>query len=165
MKQNKIDEMLNIFKDEFSADTPIIQTWIHYEVLAQEIEYAIDNTPNDTLLGGKIRQIMSNWSKQNQDIPKAPKKRKNKKESSYPTIELLNSEGPILWLKRTPESFLMYDEDKFMIGKFSVNTLTKFIDGISNVIDSRGRVWNYPTSHEAMKPNPEDLKEFVNFLK
>jgi hypothetical protein len=134
-------------------------------VLAQEIEYAIDNTPNDTLLGGKIRQIMSNWSKQNQDIPKAPKKKKKQKESSYPTIELLNSEGPILLLKRTPEAFLMYDEDKFMIGKFNVNTLTKFIEGYSNVIDSRGRVWNYPINHDAMKPNPSDLKAFIDILK
>ena len=79
MSKNIVDEMLTIFNNEFPENKPIIQTWVNYEVLLQQIEYAIDNTPNDTLLGGEIRQIISNWTKQNKDILKAPKNKKKTK--------------------------------------------------------------------------------------
>jgi hypothetical protein len=161
--REKLPEMIELFKNEFNEDLSTMNTLIEYEVLILSIEMAINDNPNDSMLGGQIRQLMSNWEEKKKNILKSEKpKSRNPK---YPKIDLLNSEGPILMLKRTPSAFLMYDEWKFLVGKFSVETLDNFLAGKSTVTDSMNRVWSYPEQNIAMKQNPEKLEEFINVLR
>jgi hypothetical protein len=41
---------------------------IEYEVLILSINMAVNDNPNDLMLGGEIRQIMSNWNEKNKTI-------------------------------------------------------------------------------------------------
>jgi hypothetical protein len=162
MKDRKeLPEMIQLFKEEFDGELSMLNTLVDFELLILEIGQAIDETPNDTILGGKIRVIIDKWMNKDKKTI-TPKKSKN---SSYPKIELLNSEGPILMLKRTPEAFLMYDEWKFLVGKFSVESLDKFISGKSTITDSNNRVWNYAEQHVNMRQDPEKLEEFIKVLR
>jgi hypothetical protein len=161
--RKKLPEMIELFKDEFEGELSMLNTLVEFEVLILQIQQAIIETPNDTNLGGKIRVIMNNWDK-NDKKPIQPQKIKSKN-YNYPKIELLNSEGPILMLIRTPSTFLIYDEWKFLIGKFSVESIDKFLSGKSTITDSNGRVWNYPEQHINMRQNPEKLEEFISILR
>jgi hypothetical protein len=164
MKDKKdLPEMLELFKEEFDGELSMLNTLVNFELLILEIGQAIDETPNDTILGGKIRVIMNNWMNKNKDIQKSSNN--DKKKSKHPKIELLNSEGPILILKRTSNAFLMYDEWKFLVGKFTVESLDKFLAGKSTITDSNNRVWNYKEQSEGMKQNPEKLEEFISVLR
>jgi|LakMenEpi03Aug12_release.lakeMendotaPanAssembly.Ray.scaffolds.fasta_scaffold1805181_1 hypothetical protein len=117
------------------------------------LEQIVNETPNDTILAMKIRTLIAKWAKTNQ--PKV---------EAYPTFELLNSEGPILVIKRTPEHFLLFDEWKFMIGKMSAKTLMSFLHGNSTVTDTHDRVWNYAEQHSGMKGDHVKLMEFIKPL-
>lgn len=117
------------------------------------LEQIVNETPNDMALGIKIRTLVAEWSKPNQS-----------KKESYPTFELLNSEGPILVIKRTPEHFLLFDEWKFMIGRMHAGSLLNFINGKTTVRDTQDRVWNYPEQHSGMKRNHNELMEFIKPL-
>ena len=159
--RRKLPEMIELFKDEFNEDLSTMNALIEYEVLILSIEMAINDNPNDLMLGGEIRQIMSNWNGKKDNTLFRPKKT----EPNYPKIELLNSEGPIIILKRTRDAFLMYDEWKFLIGKFSVESIRKFIDGKSTVTDSNERVWNYKEQPDGMKCDSQKLENFINLLR
>ena len=161
--REKLPEMIELFKNEFNEDLSTMNTLIEYEVLILSIEMAINDNPNDSMLGGQIRQIMSDWEEKKKTILKSEKPKS--RQPKYPKIDLLNSEGPILMLKRTPSTFLMYDEWKFLVGKFSVETLDNFLAGKSTVTDSMNRVWNYRQQNIVMKQNPETLEEFINVLR
>lgn len=162
--RKKLPEMIELFKDEFNEDLSTMNTLVQYEVLILGIEMAINDTPNDSMLGGQIRQIMSDWNDtKDKRIVKAEKPKS--RNANYPKIELLNSEGPILMLKRTSEAFLMYDEWKFLVGKFSVESLDKFLAGKSTITDSNNRVWNYKEQSEGMRQDPEKLEEFIKVLR
>jgi len=165
MKDRKeLPEMIQLFKEEFDGELSMLNTLVNFELLILEIGQAIDETPNDTILGGKIRVIIDKWMANKDKLVTKVEKPKSKN-SSYPKIELLNSEGPILMLKRTPEAFLMYDEWKFLVGKFSVESLDKFISGKSTITDSNNRVWNYAEQHVNMRQDPEKLEEFIKVLR
>ena len=116
-------------------------------------EKIVNETPNDTILAMKIRTLAAKWFN-----PKQPKV------EAYPTFELLNSEGPILVIKRTPEHFLLFDEWKFMIARMSAKTLISFLHGNSTLRDSQDRVWNYAEQHSGMKGNHVELMEFIKPL-
>ncbi len=164
MKDRKeLPEMIQLFKEEFDGELSMLNTLVNFELLILEIGQAIDENPNDAILGGKVRVIMDNWMNKNKDIDKVSNN--FKKKSSYPKIELLNSEGPILILKRTPNAFLIYDEWKILVGKFSVESLDKFLTGKSTITDSNNRVWNYKEQSEGMKQFPEKLEEFISVLR
>ena len=164
MKDRKeLPEMIQLFKEEFDGELSMLNTLVNFELLILEIGQAIDENPNDAILGGKVRVIMDNWMNKNKDIDKVSNN--FKKKSSYPKIELLNSEGPILILKRTPNAFLIYDEWKILVGKFNVESLDNFLDGKSTITDSNNRVWNYKEQSEGMKQFPEKLEEFISVLR
>lgn len=63
--ENKKDlpEMIQLFKEEFEGELSMLNTLVDFEVLILEIGIAIDETPNDTILGGKVRTIMDKWMK------------------------------------------------------------------------------------------------------
>jgi hypothetical protein len=157
-EKNNLPDMLNIFKDMFTEEQPTMDALINYEVLVLTIEAAIDETSNSTVLGEKIKQIMSDWTAKNQDILKSPKNKKTK----HPKIELLNSEGPILVLKKENNKFCIYDEWKQLIAVLMKPSLMAFINGKQTLTDSRGRVWKYTEQSEAMKPSENELINFIN---
>ena len=166
MKDRKeLPEMIQLFKEEFDGELSMLNTLVDFELLILEIGQAIDETPNDGILGGKVRVIMDNWMNKDKEKKNLKVSKPKSKNVNYPKIELLNSEGPILMLKRTSDAFLMYDEWKFLVGKFSVETLDNFLAGKSTVTDSMNRVWNYPQQNIVMKQNPETLEEFINVLR
>lgn len=117
------------------------------------LEKIVNETPNDTILAMKIRTLAAKWFN-----PKQPKP------ETYPTFELLNSEGPILVIKRTPEHFLIFDEWKFMIARMNEETLLNFIYGKTTVTDTHDRVWNYAEQHSGMKGDHDKLMEFIKPL-
>ena len=65
MGENKkeLPEMIQLFKEEFEGELGMLNTLVDFEVLILEIGIAIDETPNDTILGGKVRGIMDKWMK------------------------------------------------------------------------------------------------------
>lgn len=84
------------------------------------------------------------------------------------TIELLNSEGTILYAEKiyegTPvERFVLWDEwDKQPVADYSHGEFKMFIRGQIDVIDSHERVWNYANQHSAMKPHTnEEIERFI----
>jgi hypothetical protein len=117
------------------------------------LEKIVNETPNDTILAMKIRTLAAKWFK--------PKQAKHE---TYPTFELLNSEGPILVIKRTPEHFLIFDEWKFMIARMHAESLLNFINGKTTVTDTHDRVWNYLEQHSGMKRKHDELMEFIKPL-
>jgi len=161
--RKELPEMIQLFKEEFNGELGMLNTLVDFELLILEIGLAIDETPNDTILGGKIRVIMDKWMAK--DKEKSVVKIEKPKSNNQHKIELLNSEGPILTLKRTRNSFLMYDEWKFMIGKFSVESLDKFLSGKSTVTDSASRIWNYAEQSIHMRQDPKKLEEFIKVLR
>lgn len=166
MKDRKeLPEMIQLFKEEFDGELSMLNTLVDFELLILEIGQAIDENPNDAILGGKVRIIMGNWMTKNKDNKILNSQKPKPKNANYPKIELLNSEGPILTLKRTANAFLMYDEWKFLVGKFSVESLDKFLAGKSTITDSNNRVWNYKEQSEGMKQNHEKLEEFIKILR
>ena len=163
--RKELPEMIQLFKEEFNGELGMLNTLVDFELLILEIGLAIDETPNDTILGGKIRIIMDKWMAKDKEKGITNIEKSKSKNGKYPKIELLNSEGPILTLKRTRDSFLMYDEWKFLVGKFSVETLDKFISGKSTITDSMNRVWNYAEQSIHMRQDPEKLEEFISVLR
>jgi hypothetical protein len=66
MKDKKdLPEMLQLFKEEFDGELSMLNTLVNFELLILEIGQAIDETPNDLILGGKVRVIMNNWTDKN----------------------------------------------------------------------------------------------------
>ena len=71
--RKKLPEMIELFKTEFSEDLSTMNTLIEYEVLILSIEMAINDNPNDSILGGQIRQLMSDWNDKKKTILKSEK--------------------------------------------------------------------------------------------
>lgn len=67
MGENKkeLPEMIQLFKEEFEGELGMLNTLVDFEVLILEIGIAIDETPNDTILGAKVRIIMDKWMNKN----------------------------------------------------------------------------------------------------
>jgi hypothetical protein len=61
--KKELPEMMQLFKEEFEGELGMLNTLVDFEVLILEIGIAIDETPNDTILGGKVRSIMDKWMK------------------------------------------------------------------------------------------------------
>jgi hypothetical protein len=157
-ERKNLPEMLNLFNTMFSEEKPTLDALINYEVLVLTIETALAETPNDSILGGKIRGIISDWKNKNQGIYKAPKKQKVK----YPKFELLNSEGPIMVLKKIGDKFHIYDEWKQLIAVLTRPSLMAFIEGKVTMTDTRSRVWNYLETSSGMKRSETELMDFIN---
>jgi len=66
--RRKLPEMIELFKDEFNQDLSTMNAMIEYEVLILSINMAVNDNPNDLMLGGEIRKIMSSWNDKNKTI-------------------------------------------------------------------------------------------------
>jgi len=89
------------------------------------------------------------------------------------TIELLNSEGPILTAKhvshvqhvgsgmKTSIDFEIKDQFKKTLMIMTKKEIFDFTRGKIDITDSRGRVWNYSTRPGTEKPDLKKLDEFI----
>lgn len=87
---------------------------------------------------------------------------RNNKLANIPSIEILNSEGPILIAYKTTYGFLLLDEDRTDIGILTESDMFRFIEGTRSIRDSRDRVWNYPNTDTGMKVEKEKLLAFIS---
>ena len=80
-------------------------------------------------------------------------------------IDLLNSEGPCLYGIRIrfngENSYIIYDQWHNSLGRFDRPGVQRFLDGIDELTDARGRVWNWAKESEGMKPSPERLQVWL----
>ena len=76
-------------------------------------------------------------------------------------IELLNYEGPVLKAIRVKDTFIILDEDKKIIEAFDINEMEEFLFENKEIVDSRGRAWEYLKQHEDARQSPEKLIEFL----
>jgi hypothetical protein len=88
-----------------------------------------------------------------------PSMRRNNQKVEF--IELVNSEGPILIAYKKKGQFTIVDEDGEQVDFMSDERMYEFIEGKYSIRDSRDRVWTYPTIHDDMKVEREDLITFV----
>ncbi len=87
-----------------------------------------------------------------------------KKEQIY-SIELLNSEGPILKAYKIGKEFVIQDEHKDLIGILKKDKMIDFIYDKMSLIDSKNRLFTYGKFPDSMKPDSRKLEEFLGIHK
>lgn len=89
-----------------------------------------------------------------------------KPKAKLPTIELLNFEGPVLSCTKINNRsfgtlFVIQDEWNHVIEVLTRLEFGNFLIGAFEVVDSKGRHWNFSNEHQEAKPEPSKLKEFI----
>lgn len=77
------------------------------------------------------------------------------------SLDLVNSEGPLLKLIKSKQSFIIVDEWQVQLDTLSKKQVVDFINGKFNLTDSHGRVWNYPIVSQGMRKKVEDIFDFI----
>jgi hypothetical protein len=77
------------------------------------------------------------------------------------SIELLNSEGPILKAVKIRGYFVIIDEDQEQIDVLTDLEMLRFVEGYRSIQDSRGRIWNYLKVDPGMRENKNVIVSFV----
>lgn len=85
----------------------------------------------------------------------------------YPSIDLLNFEGPVLKAYRCDSLledgiFLIVDQWKTPVAFLSLEQFTAFLIGDFTIMDSAGQAWNYPSEIDEVKPTDQKLKKFMH---
>jgi hypothetical protein len=85
---------------------------------------------------------------------------------SSKVIDLLNSEGAILRGTRIivngERRYIIYDQWHNLLGHFNRSAVQEILDGVNELTDTRGRVWNWAKVSEGMKPSPERLQAWLS---
>jgi hypothetical protein len=76
-------------------------------------------------------------------------------------LELLNSEGPILVLHKSPNLMLEFKQIK-EIQEIDEDILEKFLNGDLLIETTDGTIWNYNEFSEGMKQSKQTIKNFLN---
>lgn len=84
-----------------------------------------------------------------------------KKFIKYPSIELLNFEGPVLMAHKRMNLFVVTDQWKEVVAIMLDDELRRFIDGEITIVDSHNKEWNFVNEHSGAKPSPQALEEFL----
>jgi hypothetical protein len=79
----------------------------------------------------------------------------------FPSIELLNSEGPILKTFKTQDGYMMIDEHQELIAILNDKNIYNYVSGKLSLIDSEGRDLKYSDYSSGMKPELSKLCEFL----
>lgn len=78
-----------------------------------------------------------------------------------PSIELLNSEGPILVAYALTSSYVIIDEKGKLITELSQDEMVDYTRGKFAIHDSMGRTWDYGKQPGSMKPDLAKLDKFM----
>jgi hypothetical protein len=84
-----------------------------------------------------------------------------KNRENISSIELLNSEGPILKAYKIGKEFVVQDEHKELIGILKKDKMIDFIYDKMSLIDSKNRLFVYGKFPGSMKPDLRKLAEFI----
>ena len=80
-------------------------------------------------------------------------------------LGLINYEGDCLRATKENNEILIWDQYGVIVGRFDVPQLYGFIDGLINVVDSKGKEWNYPSESKDSKPSYSMIYHFVKDIK
>lgn len=83
------------------------------------------------------------------------------KNQKIETMDLLNSEGGILKMYKKVNGILLKDQYKKNIREFTISEIVDYTQGKFDITDSAGKVWNFPSQSEGMRPKPKALSEFL----
>ena len=84
-----------------------------------------------------------------------------KSKRKIPSIELLNSEGPILTVYKILKGYLVMDEYKEPIEVLNREQIIDFIYDKMSLTDSKGKIFLYSNYPRTMKPDLKKLSIFV----
>lgn len=85
-----------------------------------------------------------------------------KKRYDSKSLVILNSEGAILTLVKSGDSFIMLDQWHELVDGLTVAQIHDFIEGRRIITDSQGREWNYPNESEGMRVPLSKLLTFIS---
>ena len=77
------------------------------------------------------------------------------------SLGLINYEGDCLKAVKENNKILIIDQYGKTVETFTVNQFYDFIDGTINVVDSKGKSWNYENEHRDAKPSMGTVYQFV----
>ena len=80
-------------------------------------------------------------------------------------LGLINYEGDCLRATKENNEILIWDQYGVIVGRFDAPQLYGFIDGLINVVDSKGKEWNYPSESKDSKPSYSMIYHFVKDIK
>jgi hypothetical protein len=80
-------------------------------------------------------------------------------------LGLINYEGDCLKAIKEDGEILIQDQYGVIVERFDVPQLYGFIDGLINVVDSKGKSWNYSNESKDAKPSYSMIYHFVKDLK
>lgn len=86
---------------------------------------------------------------------------RNRKGLPYRSIELLNSEGPILTAYAADSSYIIIDERGQLVAIFTQEEMVEYTRGEGKIQDSQGRIWYYMEQPGSMKPDLAELDKFM----
>lgn len=85
----------------------------------------------------------------------------NRQRKEIPSIELLNSEGPILTAYAMSSSYVIIDERGKLIAELEQDEMVAYTRGTGKIQDSQGRIWYYMEQPGSMKPDLAALDRFM----
>jgi hypothetical protein len=80
------------------------------------------------------------------------------------SLGLINYEGDCLKAINEKGSIIIKDQYGSIVDTLSPDQFYEFIDGSRDIIDSKGKSWNFPSESREAKPAPSKVYEFVNGL-
>jgi len=84
---------------------------------------------------------------------------------SSKVIDLLNSEGAILKGTRIMSGgerrYVIHDQWKNEVGQYDRHEMQQFLEGFTEITDSRGRSWNWPQQGIDMRPSSSSLQSWL----
>lgn len=83
------------------------------------------------------------------------------KQTIYPKIVLLNYEGAVLTAHKHVNLFIVTDQWKEIVKIMLLEDMEAYVKGEFDIVDSKGKSWNYAKEHSGAKPQEEKLKEFL----
>jgi hypothetical protein len=80
-------------------------------------------------------------------------------------LGLINYEGDCISAIKRDNYFMdIVDQYGKSCGVFTVEDLYGFIDGLINVVDSKGKSWNFPSEHRDARPSYSRIHNFVKYF-
>jgi hypothetical protein len=84
-----------------------------------------------------------------------------KKGESIYSIDLVNSEGPLLRMIKSRKSFILVDQWKFQMATLTKDEVMQFFNGELEFKDSQGRNWNFPSVSDSMRTPMPKILSFI----
>lgn len=87
----------------------------------------------------------------------------NKPQTTMNKIGLINYEGNCLEAIKNGDLIYIKDQYGVELRVITPMGLLNFMDGEFDIVDSRGKKWNYPSESEDSKPRMSKVYEFLDY--